>query len=92
MAAIDVSALGTALLENIQAVSLVGVACLGIWGAISAFKVLREMLSLDDGGGRVGGGSNVSAGDRLGNAREHAMQMQMLGEGQSDAYAAHEKK
>ncbi|MDN6886488.1 major capsid protein [Variovorax sp. CAN2819] len=94
MAAIDVSALGTALLENAQAVSLVGVACLGIWGAISAFRVLRELLEIGSSAssGRGGGGGGSSSLDRLAEARAHAQQMQLTGEGQSAAYAEHEAR
>jgi len=95
MAAIDVSALGTALLENAQAVSLVGVACLGIWGAITAFRVIRDLLeigpSLSSGRG-AGGGAGSSSVDRLAEAREHAQQMQLVGEGQSAAYAEAESR
>jgi len=82
MAAIDISPVADFVLENIQAVSLVGVACLGIWGAISAFRVLREMLSL--GGG---GGVPLSAADRMTRAREHAESLAAMGHGQSAAYA-----
>ncbi|MNW19713.1 hypothetical protein D3C71_2198220 [compost metagenome] len=73
--------------------SLVGVACLGIWGAISAFRVLRDLLEVGPSasGGSSGGGAGSSS-DRLADARERAMQVQLTGEGQSDAYAAHENK
>jgi hypothetical protein len=50
------------VLENIQAVSLVGVACLGIWAAISAFRVLRELLGFGPASG-AGSASHGAGGD-----------------------------
>jgi hypothetical protein len=101
MAAFDITAVAAEFPNVISAVASVGVVALFAPAIIKAFKLFRETLGVpqvdhwagytaaDDARDRAAAGLGANPG-WLESAREHAMQMQLTGEGQSDAYATYE--
>jgi len=76
--AIDVSLVAAAIASQAEPVGLIGAACLLIWGALVAFKFVREAFGIGSSGG--GGGGGLAA------AHERAEGMEAMGHGQSAAY------
>ena len=60
--ALDLSPVVRLIAEQSESVGLVGAACLMVWGAIVAFKHVREALDLGGGGERYGGGPGYESG------------------------------
>jgi hypothetical protein len=101
MSAVNVTAAQAEIVSNIAAVVSVGLVVLLVYVALSSLKTIRDALggvgevdhwagytAADDARDRAAAGlDRTELTGRMADAEQHAMQLQMLGEGQSVAYA-----